>query len=165
MPETRRDVSLVNVAPDGVRLVFEDDADGLLRFVEILARVDAHERTRRTILLTGEGRALCALRIERRVLTEIAFDREQVLRVCDSRRHLRLCETEPRFEFASDARRCGENWFTRNHRDGVVRTLRRAIAAADAGLRIDVYLSFGEATDSSCWTTRQTFRVLTMKTD
>ena len=24
MPETRRDVSLVNVAPDGVRLIFED---------------------------------------------------------------------------------------------------------------------------------------------
>src|SRR3954469_7449759 len=98
VPEQSGHVTFVYVAPDGVRLVLEDDADGVLRLAEILARVDTHERARRTVLLTRVSSLFRPLRIERSVLAQVAFDREQVINLRHGWRHLRLRETEPRSE-------------------------------------------------------------------
>src|SRR5437868_12323778 len=48
VPEARDWVALVYVAPDGLRLTLEDETDLILHLRKILARVDAHERARRT---------------------------------------------------------------------------------------------------------------------
>src|SRR5882762_10102812 len=42
----RGNVSLVNVATDCVGSVFENNSDGILRFAEVLTRVNAHECAR-----------------------------------------------------------------------------------------------------------------------
>src|SRR5205085_2310584 len=82
VPEARDWVALVYVAPDGLRLTLEDETDLILHLRKILARVDAHERARRTVLLTRVSVHFRAGRIERRVIAEIAFDREQVINLC-----------------------------------------------------------------------------------
>src|SRR2546425_13146608 len=52
MNNQRGGISLVNVTSNSMRLILEDDADGILRFTEILARIDAHQRAGRTVFLT-----------------------------------------------------------------------------------------------------------------
>src|SRR5437868_177276 len=94
VPETSRNISLMNVAPDCMGLIFIDYAYGILRLAEILARVDANERTRRTVFLTRVGSLFSSLRIKRRVVAEITLDCEQVIRLRDSRRQTGLSETE-----------------------------------------------------------------------
>src|SRR5205085_4316748 len=96
VPETSRNISLMNVAPDCMGLIFIDYADRILRLAEILARVDANERTRRTVFLARVGSLFSSLRIKRRVVTEITLDREQVIGLRHSGRHFWLSKTEPR---------------------------------------------------------------------
>src|SRR6266567_4393557 len=73
-------VSLVDVAADRVCSILKDDSDRVFCFAEILARINAHERAGGTVLLARVGGLRRPVRIERRVLAEVAFNRQQVFR-------------------------------------------------------------------------------------
>src|SRR6185436_6015383 len=53
----------------------------------------------------------------------------------------------------------------RHHRDRVVRTLGRAVEAADAGQRVDIHLALRIAKDGARWTTGQALRIFAVHTD
>ena len=55
--------------------------------------------------------------------------------------------------------------FARNHRDRIIRALRRAIAAADTGVEIYINLAVRKTRNRAGRATRQAFRVLAMQTD
>ena len=76
MKDTSERVALVDVAPDGVRLILIDHAEAFIDFGKIFARVDAHECAGRAILLTGIALRTRARRVERRPFAEITFRRE-----------------------------------------------------------------------------------------
>src|SRR5262249_31076807 len=121
------------------------DALDVLDLGEVLARVDAKQRARRAVLLAAVGPRLGrALRIHRRVAAEVALDRDEVVGLLDRRRRRRLADAEP----LRDLARVGLPLrAARDERDRVVRTLRRAVAAADARRRVDVDVAAGEAAD------------------
>src|SRR5262249_25391308 len=103
---------------------------------EVLNRIDAHERTRGTILFARISLTLRARRVERRSLAKITFDGD---RIVGCRRRRRTIDPEPEgsFEYCSKTRM----WYrrsARHHRDRVVRTLRRAVETTDARLRLDI---------------------------
>src|SRR5262245_60162050 len=134
------------MAGDGMRRIPEDKPFDLFNLGEVCVRVHAQKSASRTVLLTTVSRRLFARsgfgRVEASAGAQVALDREQVIRT-----GLFLIR------------------IARAHRDRVVRTLRRAVAAADAGLRINVYQAAGEAADGPRRTTRQALRILAVHAD
>src|SRR5262245_7847570 len=78
-----RDIALMNVSPDGVSLILENNADGVGGFCKILNWIDAHERSGGTVFLTRVSRLLRSCWIERRVCAEVALHCEKVCGLCD----------------------------------------------------------------------------------
>src|SRR5712692_658728 len=154
-------VTLVDISSNGVSLVFKNDPDSIFRFAKILTRVDAHEGASRAVFLTGVRWFFRSFWIERRILTEVALDRQQISRLSDGWRFRLRSQTEPAFERAEKPWRWDNGCLTRDHRDGVVRTLRRAIPTSDTGLRIDINMTFGETRDSTGRTACKAFGILT----
>src|SRR5262245_56856770 len=100
---------------DGMRRILEDEALDLFDLGEVSVRVHAQERARRTILFTTVSRPPSGWRIEAGVDAQVALDREQIIRG--------LFLSRP----------------ARHHRDRIVRALRRAVAATNAGPRINIH--------------------------
>jgi hypothetical protein len=170
VPPPRHSVSLVNVAPDGVRPAAIDYAERIVDLAEILVRIDAQERPRRTVLLARVSLLRDALRIERRVLAQVALDGDHILvgRVCLLRRRMRgrlLVLTRKSFELACQLEGRRGVCAARRHGDSVIRTLRSAIEAADANPRIDLDVAQRVAKDGSRRAARQAFGVLAMQAD
>src|SRR4051794_40402445 len=103
MPGNGPPVELVNVDADRVCLAFLDQADRAANLVEILFRVDAHERTGRAVFLAGVSLALRPRRVYACTLAEVALDGKQVFRLRNRRRKLGRAEPEERRQSCPDA--------------------------------------------------------------
>src|SRR5215471_7909890 len=164
MKYDRGDVSLMDIPSNRVSLILENNSDRIFRFGEILARIDAHQGARGTVLFTGISRRSGALGIKRRVGAEVALDRQQIGRVRDRRRNRRHRQAQPVLQDPDETLRSGRRWFTRDHRDRIVGTLSCTISAANTGIWIDINLTFPETRNRPGRTSGQTFRVFAMKT-
>ena len=156
----------MNVLTDRVRLAALDKADRLIDLVKILARIYADECARRTILFAR----ICCLfrtwRIEPGVFTEVAFDREQVFGLRDGLGDLVLPQRKRRKQRRKTAFfRTVLCTVAGDHRDSVIRALRRAVAAADTGDGVDVDLAVRKPRDRTGRAPGQAFGVLTVHTN
>src|SRR5215510_7096199 len=126
-------IGFMNVAPDRMSFIEKGQAFDLFYLREIFFGVDARQRPGRTVLLTTVGRGLAVRRVERSSAAKIAFDREQFIGLLDRRRQRIGFEAEPSAHLSTRALIDGRrSRFTRRHRYGVIRTIRRAISASDA---------------------------------
>src|SRR5215213_8619779 len=163
MPRARQRIALVNVAAYRVSLIAKHKLLRWTNLTEVLDRIDAHERTSRTILFTRVRLAPRTGRIKRRVFAKIALDRNRIIRRLRRRQRI-IPKAENLSQLRNETirrRRCS----TRHHCDRVVRTLRRAIEAADTRVRIDFDLTYLIAKDRTRRTTSHTLRIRAVHTD
>ena len=103
MPDRREQIELMNIFPDGVRFVLIDQTDRVFDFAEILTRINAHQSSGRTIFFTGISLLFRIRRIESRVLTKIAFDRQKIFRFGYGRRKCDLIKRKDGKNFIKNA--------------------------------------------------------------
>src|SRR5688572_9770616 len=102
MPCAGKRIAPVNVAPDGVCFVFEDESLRRSDLSEVFDWIHPHQGAGWTILFARVRLAPGARWIKRRALAEIAFDRNHV--VARIRRYRRSdLETENLAEFRNEA--------------------------------------------------------------
>src|SRR6185369_15533030 len=163
MPRTSERIALVNVPTDSVTLIAKYKTLRRSDLIEVLNRIDTYERAGGTILFTRIRLTFCARRIERRSFTKVALDSDGIVGRRGRRRPIDF-ETENFPERRCEAgRRRGR--IARHHRDGVVRTLRRAVETTNTRRRVDVDLSMRIAKDRSGRTTSHTLRIRTVHTN
>src|SRR2546426_11347071 len=71
MKDSRGNISFVDVASNRVCPVLENDPNGIFRFAEVLAWVDADEGARGAVFLTRVRRLFCSLWIKGCVFTQV----------------------------------------------------------------------------------------------
>jgi hypothetical protein len=74
MKSLRERIALVNVAAESLRLVPKNETVHLVDLSKVSDWIDTQQRARRTVFFARVCLPRSALRIERRVLTEITFD-------------------------------------------------------------------------------------------
>ena len=157
----------MDVATKGVGLICDQKPFNRPDLRKVLSRVYARERARGAVLFATVPAALLAGRVQRlAVAAQVALDRDKVFRSVDRRGERVGLQPEQIAELPTEAglrRRC----FTlaRYHRDGVIRTLRGAVAAAYARLRVNIDLPQAESPYRAGRAPGQTLRVFTMHAD
>src|SRR5205085_1607579 len=131
MPRFGQRIALVNVSTDSVCLIAKHKSVRRSDLAEVFDGIDAHERSGRTVLFAGIRLSTCARRIQWSRLAEIALDGDNVVRGGWRSRRIDL-EAQRLFQLRSETGTVGRSLFARRHRDGVVRTLRRAVETTDA---------------------------------
>src|SRR5271166_4326934 len=131
--------------------------------VEIIFGLYTGERAGGTVLFAAVGGCLATWWIERRPSAEIALDCQQFLGGFNrfwKRLRLDLYELHQTLALCFGRRGL---WRTLHHRDCIVGTVDRAIAATDAGLRIDIQLVVGKSAGRTSRAASETFGVLAMQ--
>src|SRR5262245_50328352 len=161
MPGACQGITLVNVAPNGMRLILEDQPLRGTKLGEVLQWINADKRAGGTVLFARVGLTFSPTRIERCLFTEVTFDRHHVVSGC---RYVDGWSSQAKQAAKS---RCQFNLLWRqisgNHRDCVVGTLSRAIETTNASFGVDIDMAQWIAEDCSSRTTRQTLGIFAVQ--